>query len=427
VNGGGADADDVDVDLEPENGDGNVSTEESEDEWTYQCGATSSGVTSSATAVADPQPLTPDHTPPAPPPSLKRSLENIQRLVTQAEMLVQSKEEIKKKSSKYARTKMWLRMHNPNGEVLPADSCDASGEYTTEDTDDEKASLSSEDANNCSVATYRERTLGCSSISQSGSNEGILDQDRASASTAASGVPTTPDTPAPVARVTLRSKRRSHGKGERPWSVSGVLQLVATAVTMSPSLANFSISESALHQLAGSPAASSTLEESTTAAPATGSLRKRKVRVRKRTTTRRSDSGSDGVFVTPAGGLVKSGSFSGTPASRRLPSVERLINSEPTSSGTLRRAAMAAAGSANPASPVKPAAASTTETEDDEATRLPVFRLGPSGGPVSAGRSRSRSQSSDIEKLSVHSTEQASWDSYQVNDTAGRSSNRKIF
>lgn len=58
----------------------------------------------------------------------------------------------------------------------PPDSCDASGEYT-EDSDEDRASLSSEDMHNCSVATYREVAIGCSSYSQSGSNEAILDQD----------------------------------------------------------------------------------------------------------------------------------------------------------------------------------------------------------------------------------------------------------
>lgn len=61
----------------------------------------------------------------------------------------------------------------------PPDSCDASGEYTEDSSDEDRASLSSEDVHNCSVATYREVTtaLGCSHSSVSGSNEAILDQD----------------------------------------------------------------------------------------------------------------------------------------------------------------------------------------------------------------------------------------------------------
>ncbi|XP_034253696.1 uncharacterized protein LOC117652713 [Thrips palmi] len=174
------------------------------------------------------------------------------------------------------------------------------------------------------------------------------------------------------AKVILRNKRRGLLTGDRPWSVSGLPQLMAMSVGSLPTgvaageLSQFSISESALHQLA-SPAAStpgkaeglaemmassSTVEESvahTTCAGSSsgaGSLRRRKMRSRKRTQSRRCDSGSDGVYPLPdspaqrtpssrtpssrllplktssplsspgkqqAGGIVKSGSFSATP------------------------------------------------------------------------------------------------------------------
>lgn len=109
----------------------------------------------------------------------------------------------------------------------------------------------------------------------------------------------------------LRNKRRGLLTGDRPWSVSGLPQLMAMSVGSLPTgvaageLSQFSISESALHQLA-SPAtstptaskaeglcemmaSSSTVEESvahTTCAGSSsgaGSLRRRKMRSRKRT------------------------------------------------------------------------------------------------------------------------------------------------
>lgn len=107
----------------------------------------------------------------------------------------------------------------------------------------------------------------------------------------------------------LRNKRRGLLGGDRPWSVSGLSQLVA-AVGEGEPLSHFSISESALHQLAtpaASPAtsptkgdggmatgmsemvSSSTMEESVThttgagSSSGAGSLRRRKLRFRKRT------------------------------------------------------------------------------------------------------------------------------------------------
>lgn len=106
----------------------------------------------------------------------------------------------------------------------------------------------------------------------------------------------------------LRNKRRGLLTGDRPWSVSGLPQLMAMSVGSLPTgvaageLSQFSISESALHQLhASTPtaskadglsemmASSSTVEESvahTTCAGSSsgaGSLRRRKMRSRKRT------------------------------------------------------------------------------------------------------------------------------------------------
>lgn len=102
-----------------------------------------------------------------------------------------------------------------------------------------------------------------------------------------------------VHQVVLRNKRRQV-TGERPWSVSGISQLAnGTSHAGSEPLANFSISESALHQMipATSPAgkrgsganlSSVTIDEVVSRAvegsgSRNGSLSRRKFRVRKRT------------------------------------------------------------------------------------------------------------------------------------------------
>jgi hypothetical protein len=98
--------------------------------------------------------------------------------------------------------------------------------------------------------------------------------------------------------VVLRNKRRQI-TGERPWSVSGISQLgSSTPHAGSEPLAHFSISESALHQMiTGMPTtgkcgstnlSSSTIDGSMLLAAEgcgsrNGSLRRRKVRLRKRT------------------------------------------------------------------------------------------------------------------------------------------------
>ena len=107
----------------------------------------------------------------------------------------------------------------------------------------------------------------------------------------------------PCSQVILRHKRRGLLAGDRPWSVSGLSQLVAAGGGEGEPLSHFSISESALHQLAtpaASPAtsptkvmsemvSSSTMEESVThttgagSSSGAGSLRRRKLRFRKRT------------------------------------------------------------------------------------------------------------------------------------------------
>lgn len=136
------------------------------------------------------------------------------------------------------------------------DSCDASGEYTTGESDVEKQSISSEDLHS-SVATYRrlDGYLGC--VSQSVSQE-IFDS--------------TDNTPvnechqmldASTPKVVLRSKRKTNGP--RPWSVSCITQIRnnSNANEGNDSISQFSISETALHQLVtSSPVKSVSLDAS---------------------------------------------------------------------------------------------------------------------------------------------------------------------
>lgn len=101
-----------------------------------------------------------------------------------------------------------------------------------------------------------------------------------------------------VCQVVLRNKRRQV-TGERPWSVSGISQLAnGTSHAGSEPLANFSISESALHQMistaspagkrgSGANLSSITIDEVVSHAVEgsgshNGSLSRRKFRLRKR-------------------------------------------------------------------------------------------------------------------------------------------------
>lgn len=168
--------------------------------------------------------------------------------------------------------------------------------------------------------------------------------------------------------------------------------------------------------------------------------------------SRRCDSGSDGVYPLPDSplqrppprlsplktssplppsackGLVKSGSFSGTPAFRRPLSTDRLSCSDPSALGL---------GAAHRRS-ARVVSSTETDEEDGVATAgvggkvpglpVPVFRLGPEEGVISVASMRARRRAgmgSDVEKLSIHSTEQASWDSYQVRSVP--SAERMLF
>ena len=124
------------------------------------------------------------------------------------------------------------------------DSCDASGEYTTGESDAEKQSETSEDPQS-SIATC------CHLVSKSASEE-ILEE-----------TPTVMETSTPI-KVQLRNNK-SKPNGPRPWSVSCITQISKRTGLQenSENMAQFSISETALHQLVSiTPAKAASLDTS---------------------------------------------------------------------------------------------------------------------------------------------------------------------
>ncbi|KAG7190845.1 hypothetical protein KM043_006911 [Ampulex compressa] len=305
--------------------------------------------------------------------------------------------------AKYARIKEWLKLNSSRGHegrstMQPLDSCDASGEYTTEESDGERQSVSSEDLQS-SVATYRRFDGTFGYASQSVSQE-IFDEAEKTPVNEAHPVLEATSTP----KVVMRSKQKSNGP--RPWSVSCISQIGNNSElnqTNDP-ISQFSISETALHQLIATPptksvsldatgsrksfnnSTSTLLEESIICHDGrvvrNSSLRRKKSRLRKKNLGRKSDSSSEGVNVNHSAGsdgssnqqrsprkinvnrtmrtvsrdchgrlttLVKSGSFSGCTTHQQL-SVERTIASDPTPPFRL---------------PCCNSVASTSETEED--------------------------------------------------------------
>ncbi|XP_049805441.1 klarsicht protein [Schistocerca nitens] len=323
--------------------------------------------------------------------------------------------------AKSARTKEWLRLHAQGlatDKMQLMDSCDASGEYTTGDSEAEKESVSSEDQNG-SVSTCRKGSSlpGCES--RSVSTDVLLDPETTPVAEKAPALPSLSPEQSGT-KVVMRTKRRQN-HGERPWSVSGITQLAKTAAQSGKNepLAQFSISESAINKMATTPPAakvgsngavhgnlsSSTIDEvSVKAAEGSGSrtssLRRRRMRLRRRTGGRKSESGSDSLSTTQrpisrmfgSSLLVKSGSFSGVGSRSAVGSTERNTASDPST--------LAHAGNSTSAS----------GTEDDSRLQLPVFRLGPLTLPADSDIDRGSAQGTE-EQLSSFS-EQA-WDNYQ--------------
>ncbi|XP_018357196.1 PREDICTED: uncharacterized protein LOC108757238 isoform X2 [Trachymyrmex septentrionalis] len=281
--------------------------------------------------------------------------------------------------AKYARVKEWLKLNasrSYEGKSQPLDSCDASGEYTTEESDAERQSMSSDDLQS-SVATYR-RFEGALAISQSPSQE-ILDYVQ---KTPVNEISPDENTP----KVIMRSRQKA--KGSRPWSVSCISQIGDnhTSAQKDNPILPF-LSETALHQLVATlptksvsfdatgsrksfnNSASTLLEESFMCSDdrvaRNISFRRKKNRLRKKTLGRKSESSSESAHANhhSAGSdgssnqqrssrksvnlnrtthsvtkenchsrsstLVKSGSFSGCTVHQQL-HVERTLVNNPT-------------------------------------------------------------------------------------------------
>lgn len=159
--------------------------ETSEDEWTYS---------KADDEQAIPEKLSVQETTFTRAATSKSLMQDIRRLVQEAEQLV-SPDKNKKKNlvapplNKITRVKEWLHMDKPD------DSCDASGE------DDERESQTSEDLDE-SIATCRAA------------------QECASQNTSFTELDTTDTTP----KVLFRQQKYTL-KGSRPWSVSCISQL----------------------------------------------------------------------------------------------------------------------------------------------------------------------------------------------------------
>ncbi|XP_018363219.1 PREDICTED: uncharacterized protein LOC108761288 [Trachymyrmex cornetzi] len=213
--------------------------------------------------------------------------------------------------AKYARVKEWLKLNasrSYEGKSQPLDSCDASGEYTTEESDAERQSISSDDLQS-SVATYR-RFEGALAISQSPSQE-ILDYVQ---KTPVNEISPDENTP----KVIMRSRQKA--KGSRPWSVSCISQIGDnhTLAQKDNPILPF-LSETALHQLVATlptksvsfdatgsrksfnNSASTLLEESFMCSDdrvaRNISFRRKKNRLRKKTLGRKSESSSESAHA----------------------------------------------------------------------------------------------------------------------------------
>ncbi|XP_032456346.1 uncharacterized protein LOC100679702 isoform X2 [Nasonia vitripennis] len=382
--------------------------------------------------------------------------------------------------AKYARIREWLALnstrchdgrckaqHSPLRATETLDSCDASGEYTTGESDVEKQSESSEEDLQSSVVTCR-----FGHASQSNSEELLEEVDSAQRSPVfQKSFPVDASTP----KVVLRSKRKT-GNGPRPWSVSCISQIRKRAsleVDPSEPISQFSISETALHQLvAGPPAKSASLDATESRAPfnnststlleetiighdarvaRNSSLRRRKNRLRKKNVGRKSESGSDGVnannnqrsehsdevssgnnnprstrksvsgrqtrssrAITTTTGtttvtLVKSGSFSGYSAQQEA--TERMTTSDPPS--VVGHSKLACC---------RTTASSESEDDEEEAASTAVARSLRNGRACTNCEDNKQVRASpfngadsDIEKNSLgnNSFSEQAWDNYQ--------------
>ena len=148
-------------------------------------------------------------------------------------------------SSKQARVRQWLaqqRQEVQTALTCVQDSCDASGELTTGESDIESATSDLEvDA---STATQKGYSIkGSTRGSRRGSLKGSKDALPSCENTPTSEKLPLPSEPAAAAKVILRGRKRRQGE-QRPWSVSELYQLT-TRMDLQP----FSVSETAIHNL----------------------------------------------------------------------------------------------------------------------------------------------------------------------------------
>lgn len=362
---------------------------------------------------------------------LNANQESIQLLVQRVEELVSTPNidplmfHTEQQKSKLSRVKEWLHFETEK----PIDSCDASGECTSGDSEEDKESQSSEDLND-SIVT-------CRPMDDSQSNLNNSD-------TLGSSSVTSPES----VKINLRPKRLH--KGNRPWSVSCLSQLSHSSPTKSPSdpLPNFSISESALNQLEipspttdkirpfaasansigvqGNNSTSSTVEESGVLFLNEGtkciSVRKKKMRFRRKYIGKKNESGSESQsykspgqtnLVSPSKQLctlVKSGSFSGS--GFKMVAHERSTASDPSTNHNRSKGLC------------DTSTTSGADSDDDKKLqRLPKFLLGPHTGVVKGycpPNAKLECRDSSPEKSNLNITEEQSsslseqaWDNYQ--------------
>lgn len=271
-------------------------------------------------------------------------------------------------SSKQARVKQWIASQRREARISAScvqDSCDASGELTTGESDVESASSDDMDA---STATQRATsTKG----SLRGSRDPLPSTDNTPTTERTTLFPSLVDSSQP--KVVLRNRKRRSGE-QRPLSVSELTQLASRmdqtptsvsetalhclmtatpetptndnqafgATTTSPNTTITSTTDTAINSSPGdattttitapSPATAASLANMTNSTTittsiassgrhspsscATGSLRRKKTRARRKSNLsqgRRTDSGSEGIALNLSGG---SDNFQGSPARR---------------------------------------------------------------------------------------------------------------
>ncbi|KAK4871667.1 hypothetical protein RN001_015791 [Aquatica leii] len=328
----------------------------------------------------------------------KASCQDIQRLVQEAEELVREspvkkiKANVEAPLNKMTRVKQWLNMEKPS------DSCDASCE------EEDKESQSSEDLNE-SVATCRapQDVLTQSVV--------CLDSDKND---------TTP-------KVLLRQKRIDL-KRNRPWSIASMSHLPSVLHRGNKCNSNFSISESALHQLSLSPkcsksltasansislyqnnSTSSTMEEGGTTLVEHNNTpaRRRRLKLRKKSSSRRKGlnepCAANENTRERIGRLIKSGSFSGS--SLKIANSERHTSSDPS---TIHHGHQGLYALSN--------YTSDAETDEDRNNKgIPIFKIGEATNYLTSNtreNSPGKVSLNNAEEQSSSLSEQA-WDSYQ--------------